>query len=260
MSDATSAGPTPQFSTAEYAGVSSTDHCQYCHQPIADHYFRVNDSMACSGCVDHFREEMTKDSHSAFGRAICFGIGAAILGLAMYATFAIMTGWVIGYASLAVGWLVGKAMIKGSGGIGGKRYQVVAAILTYAAVSMSAIPIAMHFVGERGHQAQQNHQVEQQSMTPQTSSSASAAGQPTTSAQASTPQAGQRPSLAKALGIVALIGLGSPFLELWESGPSISWVIGVVILVVGIRIAWRLTAGQSWTILGPFSNAPQPAP
>jgi len=162
--------------------------------------------------------------------------------------------WISGQTLLYLGFVTSSPLASSSAMAPHKSH------FSFSAGSMSAIPIAMHFVGERRHQAQQNRQVEQQSMTPQTSSSASAAGQPTTSAQASTPQAGQRPSLAKALGIVALIGLGSPFLELWESGPSISWVIGVVILVVGIRIAWRLTAGQSWTILGPFSSAPQPAP
>jgi len=257
MSDATFTDPSPQFGTAEYAGVSSTDHCQYCHQPLADRYFRVNDSMACPTCVEYLRGEMAKDTHPAFVRAILFGIGAAILGLALYATFAIMTGWVIGYASLAVGWLVGKAMIKGSGGIGGRRYQIAAAALTYAAVSMSAVPIAMHFASE----SRQKPKVEQQSMAPQSSSGASAANQtPTSSGSENQPRPRQRPSLGRALGMLTLIGLGSPFLELWETGPSISWVIGIVILVVGIRIAWRLTAGQSWNILGPFSNAPQTAP
>ena len=74
-----------------------------------------------------------QDTHSAFVRAIVFGIGAAMLGMILYATFAIVTGIVIGYASLAVGWIVGKAMIQGSGGVGGRRYQIVAVLLTYAA-------------------------------------------------------------------------------------------------------------------------------
>ena len=36
-----------------------------------------------------------------------------------------------------------KAMMKGSGGIGGRRYQVAALLLTYGSVSMAAVPIAI---------------------------------------------------------------------------------------------------------------------
>jgi hypothetical protein len=30
------------------------------------------------------------------------------------------------------------------GGVGGRRYQIAAALLTYSAVSMSAVPLAIH--------------------------------------------------------------------------------------------------------------------
>ena len=71
--------------------------------------------MTCAGCAEKMRGALAKDTHAAYVRAIIFGIGAAILGMILYATFAIVTGIVIGYAALAVGWLVGKAMIQWSG-------------------------------------------------------------------------------------------------------------------------------------------------
>jgi hypothetical protein len=37
-------------------------------------------------------------------------------------------------------------------------------------------------------------------------------------------------------------------------------MIGLVILLVGIRIAWRITAGKPMEILGPFENPKTPAP
>ena len=140
--------PTPQFGTAEYVGTPGNDHCQFCHQPIAGTYYRANGAMSCAGCAENMRGELANDSHSAFVRGLLFGIGGAIVGLIAYATFAIVTGIVIGYASLAVGWMVGTAMIKGSNGVGGRRYQIAAVVLTYAAVSMAAIPIWIHYAGE----------------------------------------------------------------------------------------------------------------
>ena len=112
MADPTLQNPTPQFGTVEYAGSPGGDHCQFCHQPIGGNYFRTNGAMTCPGCAEKMRGELAKDTHAAYVRAIIFGVGAAIVGMILYATFAIVTGIVIGYAALAVGWLVGKAMIK----------------------------------------------------------------------------------------------------------------------------------------------------
>src|SRR5215467_4892264 len=131
--------PVPQFATAEYA--ASGDVCKSCKQPIKGTYYRINGVLACERCTTELQSQIPKDNHAAFVRALLFGVGAAILGLILYATFGIITGIEIGYVSLAVGWLIGKAMRKGSNGVGGRRYQIVAAGLTYAAVSMAAIPI-----------------------------------------------------------------------------------------------------------------------
>ena len=51
----------------------------------------------------------------------------------------------MGYATLAVGWMVGKAMIKGSGGTTGLRYQVMAAVLTYVASTLARVPVWIHY-------------------------------------------------------------------------------------------------------------------
>jgi len=135
--------PTPQFGKAEYVGDPGTDRCDSCSQAILTQYYRVNGAMACPTCTSSAETTVPKDSHAAFIRAILFGCGGAFLGMILYSTFGIVTGLVIGYLSLAVGYLVGRAMMMGSKGVGGRRYQIAALLLTYAAVSMSAIPIAI---------------------------------------------------------------------------------------------------------------------
>jgi hypothetical protein len=140
--------PTPQFGTAEYVGTPGADHCQFCHQPIGTTYYRLNTSMACPSCAEKLRSELGVDNGTAFGRALLFGFAAAALGLGLYAAFMTITGISLGYASLAVGWMVGKAMIKGSGGITGRRYQIVAAILTYVACTLARIPVWIHYTPE----------------------------------------------------------------------------------------------------------------
>ena len=64
-------------------------------------------------------------------------------------------------------------------------------------------------------------------------------------------------SVGAAIGSLLLAGLASPFLELADEPGGI---IGLVILVVGLNIAWKLTAAPKLEILGPFKvSAPAPA-
>ena len=124
----------PQFGIAEYPSAPGTDTCMSCRQPAVGSYYRVNGALACARCKEQLEAQLPKDSHAAFVRGLMFGVGGAILGLILYSVFGIVTGIEIGYISLAVGYIVGKAMRMGSRGNGGRRYQLAAVILTYAAV------------------------------------------------------------------------------------------------------------------------------
>src|ERR1041385_1010171 len=135
---------TPQFGTAEYAGTPSADVCQFCKQPIPQQYYRVRGQMACGTCAEIARQQTPVDSGSAYGQALIFGIGAAVVGMAVYATLLIiLKGATIGYFSFGVGYLVGWAMMKGSKGLGGRKYQITAALLTYLAVSFAEVPFVL---------------------------------------------------------------------------------------------------------------------
>ena len=72
--------------------------------------------------------------------------------------------------------------------------------------------------------------------------------------QAQMPPRPEKPkmSLGAALAQLALVGLASPFLDL--GADPFHGMIGLVILAVGIRIAWQLTAGRPFEILGPFDG------
>ena len=211
----------PQFATAEFAPNSPTSSCTICKLPIPDAYYTVNGAKACSACARNFQGKAAEDSHAAFVRGLTFGIGGAIAGFALYVGFALLTGLVFGYISLAVGFIVGKAMHYGSGGVGGRRYQLAAAMLTYLAVSLSALPLAFH--EGKVHRAQ-------------------------TQSAASTPHAPM--GVAKAIGVLVLVGVASPVLALQN---PLQGVIGLVILYVGIRFAWRFTAGTPLVVSGPYS-------
>jgi len=228
---------------------ASGGQCQFCHQGIGGTYYRVNESMACPSCVDRARNERAQDAPAAFVRAITAGIGAAVVGLIGYALIAIiLQGWVIAIMSIGVGFLIGTAMMKASKGVGGRRYQIAAVLLTYAAVSMSAIPIWIYF-GNQHH----TQQTERQKLEAEQRQLEEESGQ-----QQQRPA--QRPASALSIGQwlarVALLGLASPFLQL-QASPAAA--IGLIILFVGMRMAWKIAAGHPFEVYGPFDNAPQPA-
>jgi len=248
MTDSTINNPTPQFGTAEYA--PGGDVCKLCQMPIGASYYRLNDAMVCPSCAEKLQRERRQDTHAAFVRAITAGIGAAIAGLIGYALLAILLqGWVISYMSFAVGWLVGIAMMKASGGVGGRRYQIAAVLLTYAAVSMAAIPIWIYFADQH-----KPKQTEQQKLAAEQRQLEDESGQ---GHQESGPAAEpEKPALTVGawLGRVALLGLASPFIQL--KGDPFWGAMGLVILFVGMKIAWRMTAGRPFEAMGPFENSP----
>jgi hypothetical protein len=184
-------------------------------------------------------------------RAVLFGCAGALLGLILYSAFGIITGLVIGYLSLGVGYLVGKAMMMGSKGIGGRRYQIVAVLLTYAAVSTSAIPIAISMQSKQRREQKQQLADEQRQFEKESGQQPSEATPAQSEPAAESPQH-PKVSLAAALGYLALIGLASPFLELQD---PVHGFIGLIILLVGIRIAWQITAARLPEISGPFQNS-----
>jgi hypothetical protein len=249
MQSGEGAAPTPQFETAEFQGQPGKDACFVCHQSISGTYYRVNNRMACGACAERLKNSIPKDSHAAFMRAIVFGIGAAIAGLILYSVVGIVTGLVIGYVSLAVGWLVGTAMMKGSGGLGGRRYQLAAVLFTYAAVSMAAIPMA---IAQSVKAKKAERQIQASSKTDQADQQpSSATPNDTQSADNQGASAAEHHGFGRAIGYLALIGLASPFLELGSD--PFHGLIGLVILLVGIRIAWKMTRGHPPLVVdGPF--------
>jgi hypothetical protein len=169
-------------------------------------------------------------------RGLLLGCGASLVGLIFYASFTIVTDFYIGYIALGVGWFVAKAIKKGSNGLGGRRYQIAAVLLTYAAISVAAVPIGIASYMKEKKQAAQ-HPV--------------TAGSPADDSDAGTPAGTEAPkSLVSVLGGLALLGLASPFLELQD---PVHGLIGLVILFVGLRIAWQSTAARPLEVDGPYS-------
>jgi hypothetical protein len=231
--------------------------------------------MHCLACAKSEHSAGTKDTETAYTRALLFGGGAALLGIILYSAFGIATGWMWGYLTFAIGAIIGKMMMVGSKGVGGRRYQWTAVILTYATVSLSAVPIAVVYESKRRAairaQAKALNLAEEQRRLEEEFGSganqpAARPGQPASPQKNSAPRFETNPappvrsggpvfrpapmtSPAAVLGSLVILGLFSPFLAL---AMPIQGGIQLMVLIVGMLIAWRSTAGKRIEITGPF--------
>jgi hypothetical protein len=265
--------PRAQSANAIPGGTSKKDSCTRCGQPVAQYYFRVNGAMHCMPCAKEMRSARPEDESATYRRALRFGAIAALGAFILYSVYGIVTGWRPGYFSLFVGWAVAEIMMAGSHKVGGRRYQLTAILLTYMAVSMSAVPIALS--GEarwraaaRAQQhtvdlAEEQRRLEQEFGTsgsaPVPSNSKRRSAQRNSAAQNETPAIrtwqgpGARPSSqispAAIVGSLVALGLLSPILALLEP----TWGgIRLLLLLAGMVIAWRITAATRHEIIGPF--------
>lgn len=192
---------------------------------------------------------MPPDSHKAYSRAVLFGIGAAIAGCVGYALFEIATGIMLGYIAIGVGFLVGWAMKKGSGGLGGRRYEITAALLTYAAVAVAFVPVALHEASAKRHGVSETATQQSEAKDAQTAQNN---GAHTTG----TEPAAQKHGLgAFLLAIMMLLGLGlvSPFLMLMDAPGQ--GLLNLFIIFLGVRFAWQALKNPRVDVDGPYTMA-----
>ncbi|MGD0736201.1 MAG: hypothetical protein ABR976_13690 [Terracidiphilus sp.] len=199
----------PRAADGEYAIKSEAPRCALCGSPILIEFYRVNSKLACAKCGVAARSGYALASPDSYVHGLTYGVFAAAVAMAVYALFTIVTHFYLGYVAVAVGWLIGKAMMKGSKGVGGPRYQMAAAILTYLAVSLAAVPIRV--------------------------ASFSAAGDMNWGSE---------------LLPMALWGLLSPVLYLQY---PVFGFVGLLLLIAGMRIAWRTTAARRMLVDGPHT-------
>lgn len=138
-----------QFERAEFSAPVAAQ-CSACQQPLAGEYFSANGQVLCAGCAESLRAQLGGVGSRAgrFLQAAIFGGGAALLGGAVYGAVMAYAKSPWGIISIAVGFLVGKAVRTGSGNRGGWRYQLLAAALTYAAVCGAYAFAIWHGIGQ----------------------------------------------------------------------------------------------------------------
>lgn len=239
-SESTQTGSNPsggnlQFERAEYSGGSAGPVCAGCKQPVVAQYHQLNGRVFCGACRVKVEQSIEKLRQSgSLGRAALFGLGAAVLGSLLYYGVSAATGYEFGLIAVVVGLMVGKAVRKGSGTLGGRRYQALAMALTYFSIASTYVPpITKAFYAEAAkHQAAEN--------------AAPVQAAPGTAAAPRKAQLGVVPFYT----LMFALALAAPVLAGFRN------ILGMIIIGFGLWEAWKFNRRVEVKFSGPFAVAP----
>jgi len=234
---ATAAPPDLQFDRAVFgADAPTTFTCALCEQAITGSYYDVNARATCPSCHDQLVAANGVDlGMRGVLAAIGAGIGAGVLGALLYYAVLAISGYEIGLIAIAVGLMVGHAVKWGSGGRGGRRFQILAVTLTYVAIVSTYVPFIIEGISEANSKP----------------AGAIAPATPGTTPSPVAPAAEAQPMSAGqamvALGIFAMFLLAVPFLG------GLQNAIGLLIIGFALWEAWKVNRRVVLTVSGPFS-------
>ena len=213
--------------------------CANCGASIETQYYHLGEQTICEACKRTLDAQiagvMAKGKGAgAMTRAFFLGLGAAVLGAAIYYGVIAITNLEIGIVAILIGYMVGWAVRKGSSGVGGRRFQVLAVALTYFSVGLAYSPLLF------------------QEMLKEKRGDAVSIGAVPDSAKSPSVSNGRAIGLAL-LAVLALV-LALPVMAVIGSMPS--GIISAIIIGVGLRQAWRMTAAAELVITGPYKVVP----
>jgi hypothetical protein len=212
--------------------------CVTCQRAILDNYFDVNEQPVCASCRSEIAQQTeTPRGFGVIARAALFGLVAAILGAILYYAVIAITDFEIGLVAIAIGYMVGYGVRMGTRGRGGRRFQVIALVLTYWAVGLAYTPFLF---GQASQDATQQ----------------AGAGNTEPVDAAVTPAATDEPDgtndrgLLFALVVMLGISFALPVMSAVSSLPG--GLISAAIIAFGMHQAWRMTGVPQLVITGPF--------
>jgi hypothetical protein len=131
---AASAVPTPEPQRTR--GIQCSD----CRSVSRTSYYALNDRPVCARCKQQYAERIAlAKGPGAMTRTVLLGMGAAVGGAILTAIGISIFGMMRILCSVGVGFLVGSTIKHANGGWPGRKYQILAVVLTYFALGFGAI-------------------------------------------------------------------------------------------------------------------------
>ena len=136
-------------STPDVAPPPATE-CARCGRPPAIGYWTSGGATYCNPCAEHVRANGSHEDQGGFGRALAYGVIAALACSGAWYAILASTEHEFALLGIVVGLVVGGAVRKGSGRRGGRVYQALAAVLIYASIVSSYVPLMLESASESG--------------------------------------------------------------------------------------------------------------
>jgi hypothetical protein len=207
--------------------------CLGCGRGIADEYFEIGGRVACRACST----VLTGGGTKRLVRALLFGGGAALVSMIVWYAIIKFANMELGLIAIGVGLFIGMAVRRGAGGLGGWKYQALAMMLTYGAVTVCKVPLVYQAIVASAD-------------TKKTDGDKAGDGDEA-KASADNASAPKKPGLGTFLyGTTVLIGLAlaMPFFDIGNN------IMGLIIIGIALYEAWKLN--KQTAIEGPFRLAP----
>ena len=230
-------------------GAGTATACTLCHTPFEAEYFDVGGRQICRACSDKVAyQTSTPREMSTLVRAGVAGMIAAILGALLYFAVIAISGFEVGLVSIAIGYMVGYGIRLGTRGRGGRRFQVLALVLTYWAIGLAYSTLAIKAMfDEPSKDAPASISGPQTSGTDTAQPSAPAPQPPAAKSDEAPMTGGQF-----ALGLLYLLGFTFVMPVLAIAGSMPGGLISGAIIVFGMMQAWKMTAAPVVTVTGPY--------
>jgi hypothetical protein len=240
------AAPSLQFDTvlpahAPDAGVAPAGvTCAACARPVADQYYEANGASLCGGCQRTVADlAVTPRGAVTFTRAALLGLVAALLGAVLYYAVLAFAHLEVGLIAIAIGYMVGYAIRLGTRGRGGRRFQVLAVVLTYWAVGLAYVPFTFGGGPE-------------EAPTAATGSATPAAPAPPPPTHTEAAEAPFEPASGLWLSLLVVLAFTFALPVLIVAGSLPGGLISAAIIAFGMHQAWRMTAAPQIVITGPY--------
>jgi hypothetical protein len=215
-------------------------------------YFDVNGQQICRACSDKVADQTaTPREMSTMGRAGLAGLVAAVLGAALYFAVIAISGFEVGLVSIAIGYMVGYGVRIGTRGRGGRRFQVLAVVLTYWAIGLAYSTLAVKsLMVDRHGPAKAAISGPRRSGAPQGDDA-----QPALPATTAPPAGGNNAPLTGrqfAFALLYLVAFTFVMPVLATAGDMPGGLLSGAIIVFGMMQAWKMTAAPVVTVTGPY--------
>ena len=233
------------------AAASAGTSCTLCQRPIAEEYYDVNGHTTCHVCCAQvaYQAEVPREIGTLL-RAAAAGVVAAVLGAVVYFAVLALSGFEVGLVAIAIGYMVGYGVRFGARGRGGRRFQVLALLLTYWAVGLAYSSLAIREL------------IDNRSKGASAAISGSQAAGTTETGTAEAPAADDDGPMTGAqftIGLAVLLAFTWALPVMVIAGSMPGGVLSAAIIGFGMLQAWKMTAAPAVIVSGPYRIGATPA-